>query len=305
MEEGSDELRQLMAATSHAASTSASQAAADYELKLTEDFVQRLAMLNPVATTLLYERISTAIFTHLVGLSPSGSRLDGSHGHCATTRIESRGRGMCGVPFCASAVTELNARRSMHFHACIMGGTPPALLSNIAGHDTLQRLACQALDSMFTAHAPIELHVMQAARNKLKVKAVRHTYLPTRDYDINSDQSPQCNAFVRAATHVAISTGTRAPRGDQTRFLCSPITHASCQRPMLSTLGPHMCRQMHVHVQEGEKGRDGLSHGPPRGPRPGLARQDVRARDCAQGGRRGQSRDGDPVAMRVVPPGRR
>ena len=31
-------------------------------------------------------------------------------------------------------VTELNKRRSMHFHACIMGGANPTLLAHVAGH---------------------------------------------------------------------------------------------------------------------------------------------------------------------------
>ena len=47
-------------------------------------------MLNPVATTLLYERISTAIFTHLVGLSPSGSRLDAAYQATRLTRGHER-----------------------------------------------------------------------------------------------------------------------------------------------------------------------------------------------------------------------
>ena len=38
------------------------------------------------------------------------------------------------VPFCFSSVTELNKRRSMHFHACIMGGANPTLLAHVAGH---------------------------------------------------------------------------------------------------------------------------------------------------------------------------
>jgi len=45
-----------------------------YEFKLSEDFAQLLASKNSVATTLYFEQLSEAIFTHLVGLPPTGKR---------------------------------------------------------------------------------------------------------------------------------------------------------------------------------------------------------------------------------------
>ena len=45
-----------------------------YEFRLDEPFLQRLATLNPVATTLFYEQLAEAIFTKLVGMPPSNRR---------------------------------------------------------------------------------------------------------------------------------------------------------------------------------------------------------------------------------------
>ena len=56
MQEGSAEYEQFVQASKEAATTAAQQSAEEYEFKLTEEFQQRLATLNPVATTLFYER---------------------------------------------------------------------------------------------------------------------------------------------------------------------------------------------------------------------------------------------------------
>ena len=124
MVEGGDDCRDFVKATKDAATTAAGQTGEEYEFKLgkaREGYLQRLASLNPVATTLFYEQMCEAIFTHLVGLPPTGKR------NVVYKPAAQRPKGLFGVPFCASAVTELNTRKSMHLHGCIHGGTPPAL----------------------------------------------------------------------------------------------------------------------------------------------------------------------------------
>ena len=119
---GANDIACVHVAARKAATTANGQSTEEYEFKLSEAFMQRLATLNPVATTLFYEHMCEAIFTHLVGLPPTGKR------NVVYKPAAQRQRALFGVLFCASAVTELNQRRSMHFHACINGGTPPALL---------------------------------------------------------------------------------------------------------------------------------------------------------------------------------
>lgn len=141
-----------------------------------------------------------AIFTHLIGLPPSGKRLSTTN---AKERATGRKRGLFGVPFCVSSVTELNKRRSMHFHSCIMGGANPTLLSNVAGHRELEELVCDALDSQYSAQAPLDYHAIDVARKVLKAKLVRHSLSEPPDYDAAPD-----GAFMRGATFAATANGT-------------------------------------------------------------------------------------------------
>ena len=195
MDEEGSEYADFVAASKAAATTAAGLADEEYEFKLSEAFVQRLATLNPVATTLFYEHMCEAIFTHLVGLAPTGKR------NVVYRPVASRRKGLFGVPFCASAVTELNQRRSMHFHACINGGSSPALLSHVAGHKELEGLVCDALDSMFKAHVPLEIHAVDIARKALKVKMVRHTLLPMRLATDPEFEAAACFAATATGTH--------------------------------------------------------------------------------------------------------
>lgn len=222
-DENTDKHQAFVDATRDASTTVAGQPVEEYEFKLGKDrerYLQRLASLNPVATTLFYEQICEAIFTHLVGLPPTGKR------NVVTKPAAERQKGLFGVPFCASAVTELNARKSMHLHGCIHGGTPPALLSHVAGHEKLERLVCEALDSMFSAHVPIEIHAVDAARKALKVNKVHHALLPMRDYEKN----PQ--AFKHAASFAATATGTH-----KCTFTCEKGKQGKCSCRMCMARG--------------------------------------------------------------------
>ena len=207
------EYADFVAASKAAASTAAGHADEEFEFKLSEGFMQRLATLNPVATTLFYEHMSEAIFTHLVGLPPTGKR------NLVYKPAAQRQKGLFGVPFCASAVTELSQRGSMHWHACINGGTAPALLSHVAGHKELERRVCDALDSMFKAHVPLDVHAVDIARKTLKVKMVRHTLLSARPYGKSDPSDKKYHAstpsnrryaeeFQAAACFAATATGT-------------------------------------------------------------------------------------------------
>ena len=72
-----------------------------YDFKLHEDFMQHLAIMSPVATTLFYEQLSTAIFTHLIGLASTAQRKS------STNRAEEEEiRGIFGQPFGWSCVHE-------------------------------------------------------------------------------------------------------------------------------------------------------------------------------------------------------
>ena len=145
----------------------------EFEFQLNEALQQKLAALNPVATTLFFEQLSEAIFTHLIGMPPTGKRK-------ASARAATRARGVLGRCFAWASVIETNKRKSLHFHASIYGGAAPALLANVAGHAELEALVVQALDSMYSAEADLDLHALDVARKQLNVRMVRCRELDRR-----------------------------------------------------------------------------------------------------------------------------
>ena len=191
-----------------------------YEFRLDEPFLQRLATLNPVATTLFYEQLAEAIFTHLVGMPPSHKRK------VSRARPgEARPRGFLGAPFGWSFITETNARKSFHFHASVNGGASPALLADVVGYPALEKLVCQALDSIYSAHVPMDLHAVDTARRLLKCPPPKHTFYQTTE--LPDDAS--CEAFERKAATVALHTGFH--------------THATtCRKGASGKLGCRMAR---------------------------------------------------------------
>jgi hypothetical protein len=183
------------------------KAAPDQSLKfsLDEQFLQRLATLNPVATTLFYENLVNAVFTELVAFPPSHKRK--------LTRAavgEVRLRGFHATPFGWSYVNETNARKSLHFHAAVHGGPSPALLADVAGHRRLEEAVYRALDSIYKAEVPVELHAVDVARRLLKCRAPKHTF---HQPIIQSDDEDGSAAFDREAGSVGMHTGLHSHAG--------------------------------------------------------------------------------------------
>jgi len=85
----------------------------------------------------------------------------------------------------------------------IHGGASPALLSDVVGYPRLEHAVCQALDSVYKAWVPLDMHAVDVARRLLRCPAPKHTYhqptiLPD---DVN------CASFDRQASAVALHTG--------------------------------------------------------------------------------------------------
>ena len=176
------------------------QAAPDqsFQFRLDETFLQRLATMNPVATTLFYKSLVEAIFTELVGMPPSHKR----NISCASRSAE-RPKGFLGTNFGWSYVNDTNARKSLHFHAAVHGGPSPALLADVAGYRRLETAVYRALDSIYRAEVPIELHAVDVARRLLKCPAPKHTFHQPTITECDADTL----AFDREADSIALHTG--------------------------------------------------------------------------------------------------
>ena len=161
--------------------------------------------MNPVATTLVYENIAEAVFTHLVGAPPSNKRKT-----MAVKDEAMRRKGMLGLGRAWHYVTEVNGRKSFHFHAAVVGGLSPALLADIAGYKRLEEAVSKALDTVYKAYVTPEVHMIDIARKFFRLPIVRQTYFQTKTLNTEEDMQDfeqraaitaiTCNLHTHAAT---------------------------------------------------------------------------------------------------------
>ena len=99
---------------------------------------------------------------------------------------------------------ETNGRNSLHWHASVHGGATPALLANVVGIPDLELVIANALDTVYRAWVPLDVHAVDAARRCLKIVGVKQTYsgLPTQPSDATS-----MTAFLREASLRGIQYG--------------------------------------------------------------------------------------------------
>ena len=145
-----------------------------YTFPFSETFMQTMANMNPVATTLVYEEIADAVFTHLIGVPPSNKRKT-----MQSERANPKCKGLLGLSRAWHFVTEVNGRKSFHFHAAIVGGLSPTLLADVAGFKRLEEAVCNALDTVYKAYVTPEIHMIDIARKFFRLPVVRQTYFQT------------------------------------------------------------------------------------------------------------------------------
>ncbi|CAK0867394.1 unnamed protein product [Prorocentrum cordatum] len=169
---------------------------ASHKLALDGSFLQTLATMNPVATTLVHEQMAESIFAELVGLPPN-------HRKKKTVDAESVPRGFLGTSFGWSFVHETNHKKSFHFHASVHAGASPALLADVAGFPALQALVCRAWDTVCRAYVSPEIHALDLARRLLRQPAAKLPYFQTR----NVEGDAESLSFDIGAAITAVTTG--------------------------------------------------------------------------------------------------
>ncbi|CAK0807187.1 unnamed protein product [Prorocentrum cordatum] len=195
---------------------------ATYKFDLDEAFLQTLATMNPVATTLVYEQMSEAIFTELVALPPN-------HRRKKSVGAEDAPKGFLGTPFGWSFVHETNQRKSFHFHASVHAGATPELLADVAGFPALETVVCQALDTVYRAYVSPEIHALDLSRRLLRVPAAKLPYFQTRQVLSDADSlSFDIGAAITAATtgfHQHASTCHKGASGKDGCRMARPAGH--------------------------------------------------------------------------------
>lgn len=101
--------------------------------------------------------------------------------------------GTYGVPVCYRYVKECNKRGAAHIHGQYHGGLTPALISDLAEDPELRELALEALDTQITAEMPLESHLVDIARQTLRIGVRRDAAanIPRPDADLLKETAPE------------------------------------------------------------------------------------------------------------------
>ena len=133
-----------------------------FEVPLNELFMQRAAAANPVATSMVYDRLLRGVMAVLLGTpSADADRV--------TRPLRERIKGLFGTGLASYVVTEVTGRLAKHAHGLFWGGAFPAMLSNFAHFEDLMRKhILPALQSQASTSFPTAFHVADAARHSIE-----------------------------------------------------------------------------------------------------------------------------------------
>ena len=160
-------------------------------VELNETALQRLSILNPIASAVGFHTMIETVFNVLVGL-PSARHKKVSkpvYDYDQKTGLYRGGKTLVGLGLAYQYVVETSGKLAMHIHGGVWGAITDRLLSKAASHKDLFEAVAKALDSQCCASLPFEVHVVHASRKVLKVRATRPALCdpPTR---IDADLSP-------------------------------------------------------------------------------------------------------------------
>jgi hypothetical protein len=139
-------------------------------VRLDEEALQRLAGENSVATTELFTHMVECVTRDLLGLPiDRDSRV--------TVPMAERQRGLFGKTVQHFSVVETSGRLALHFHMLLWGGLTPAMLQLLVQHEkthpNLLKAVARAAESQYHAEVDASVHVADALRQALHVKATR------------------------------------------------------------------------------------------------------------------------------------
>ena len=133
-----------------------------FDMALDEEFMQAAAAQNPVATSMVYDRLLRGVMAVLLGTPAADADP-------VTRPLCERIKGIYGTGLSAYGVTEVNGRYAKHAHGLFWGGAFPAMLSNFAHfEDLMRRHVLPALQSQASTSFPTAFHVADAARHALE-----------------------------------------------------------------------------------------------------------------------------------------
>ena len=127
----------------------------------------KAAVRNPVATVMEYKTLLDNIMSCLIKRDPT-SQASGSK-TVRTKYYMDAGKGIFGHILALYGGNEAQARAALHMHFVLYGGLTPKLLQGVASCQELCDEVSKALDTMYRAELPREVHAYNLLEGKMKI----------------------------------------------------------------------------------------------------------------------------------------
>ena len=197
------------------------------EFQPTEEFMQKCAAQNPVATSMVYDTLLRVTMGVLIGTPPSDAGLGASS---KTLKVEDRPKGIAGLMLASYVVTEVTGKCTKHGHGLGFGGPMPAMLSNVAHFRSfVEQHVLPALQSHVRSAFPTEFHVVDAARHAVEQGRGRQTapYAP-QDKLHELTEAPLCGELADV-TAARMQAREQLPLGES---VATPAPELAVRCPM-------------------------------------------------------------------------
>ena len=115
--------------------------------------LKKLVTDNPAAAALVFKGVMEVVLEELLGITPEYKVKK-------TRALQCRKKGIFGSTTAVFAVTEVQARLTLHAHAAIWGSIPPGLMQRAACNPDIVRKISAVLDSYYTSELSAAVHVI-------------------------------------------------------------------------------------------------------------------------------------------------
>ena len=196
-------------------STSADRGAGS-PLDMSETKLQRQIAENPVAAALSFDNTVNKLLSFIIGGSPN-AKSDVPLVNQPMTAVGRNGQ--------SDGVKECNDRGAIHLHTQTRGSLGPRMVADIAHDPELRAASTAALDTMITAEAPLEVHMLDMALKLLKIPRRRD-----RTFDVPPGGTSAFDAHANSVIgnknmHEHMKTCTKGTFGKDGCRMCAAWPH--------------------------------------------------------------------------------
>jgi hypothetical protein len=204
------------------------------------------AIDNPVAYVNESKSMINDVLSILLGVAPENffGSLEGRSVR-KVRYFKSNGKGICGFTLAFNGTVEDHTKGTLHYHLIIYGSLPPYILQRLANLEEICNSVSKALDTMFRAQLPTNIHARHMihrilrSNNKLELKVANLDSLTVPAILDKEDPLQRIETEVGTkSTHERIYEET-ANHGCKNHFHCHCAT---CRKGLNGYKGCRLCK---------------------------------------------------------------